>query len=343
MVNWRIKLIPESIRLGQGLHRLQIQTTSPQDSCSRLALQQERYIASPFAMFRKVRNLASEILYHLWTLILFTKSDIKTTVIPITSLAVASAPLADVSHLPHVIFWIWLHVLQFDTSNQTLEPKEDEYNKKDRPLPARRISLRNALILRWVSVPMCWALSACYSIETVYASVALCILTYAYNEMGLAAGHWFGRNVVNALGFLSFEVGACLVSGTNRRTLDGISTASVVCSAGILATTIQAQDFKDIEGDRLVGRRTLPIVAPTIARRTLMLGLLAWSVGLSTFWGLSIASALSFSVLAFSVGVRYLVYDNKRADQRSFYLYNVWLSVAHALPAYYRFNAMASI
>lgn len=111
------------------------------------------------------------------------------------------------------MFWVWFHVLQFDVSNQTLDPEEDKHNKKDRPLPAKRITWENALILRWVLVPACWALSACYSLETVYASMALCLLTYIYDEMGFAAGHWLGRNFVNALGFMSFEVGACLIAG----------------------------------------------------------------------------------------------------------------------------------
>ena len=87
------------------------------------------------------------------------------------------------------------------------------HNKKDRPLPAGRISLKNALIVRWLLVPACFALSACYSLETVYASMALCLLTYIYDEMGFAKGHWFSRNFVNALGFMSFEVGACLIAG----------------------------------------------------------------------------------------------------------------------------------
>lgn len=104
-------------------------------------------------------------------------------------------------------------MLQFDVSNQTLKPEEDEFNKKDRPLPAKRITWKNALILRWLLVPACWALSACYSKETVYASMALCLLTYVYDEMGASAGHWITRNVVNALGFMSFETGACLIAG----------------------------------------------------------------------------------------------------------------------------------
>ncbi|KAL5534703.1 hypothetical protein ACEPAG_1167 [Sanghuangporus baumii] len=286
-------------------------------------------------------TLPSELCYHLWTLFLFTKSDIKTTVIPITSLAAASAPLASLDRLPHVIFWIWFHVLQFDVSNQTLKPEEDEYNKRDRPLPSKRITWRNAITLRWALVPACWILSAFYSIETVYASITLCILTFIYDELGASAGHWFLRNFVNALGFMSFEVGACLVASEDRHVLDNISVISVLCSAGIFATTIQAQDFKDTEGDRLVGRKTLPIVAPSVARPTLMLALLAWTSALSSLWGLAAVPAFVFHFLALSVGGRFMVLKSIKADQRSFYLYNVWLSVAHALPAYFRFIASA--
>lgn len=138
---------------------------------------------------------------------------------------------------------------------------------------------------------------------------------------------------------------------------------SVLASAGMIASTIQAQDFKDAEGDRLVGRKTLPIVAPTVARPTLMLALMLWSVVLSALWGLSTLSALAFNLLAFVVGMRFVTLDSVKADQRSFYLYNVgvcsallrnsaclisalsqvWFSAAHAMPAYFRLVAQTPV
>lgn len=42
----------------------------------------------------------------------------------------------------------------------------------------------------------------------------LSLLAWVYNEAGVAAGHWIGRNVVNAMGLSTFEVGACLIAGT---------------------------------------------------------------------------------------------------------------------------------
>ena len=111
--------------------------------------------------------------------------------------------------------------------------------------------------------------------------------------------------------------------GSNRHALDNVGVMSVLASVGIFATTIQAQDFKDTDGDRLVGRKTLPIVAPYTARPTLMLALMLWSVGLSALWGLSIYAALAFNILSFTVGMRYVSLDSVKDDQRSFYLYNV--------------------
>ena len=109
---------------------------------------------------------------------------------------------------------MWFHVLQFDVSNQTMDPDEDEQNKKDRPLPAKRMTLNQALRFRWALVPACWMLSAAYSTQAALSSVALVALTVIYNELAAHRRHWAIRNVVNALGFASFEFGATLVAGT---------------------------------------------------------------------------------------------------------------------------------
>ncbi|KAJ7902542.1 UbiA prenyltransferase family [Mycena olivaceomarginata] len=277
-----------------------------------------------------------QIVHSLYTLFLFTKSDIKTTVIPITCLAAASAPLSSIYRLPDVVFWIWLHLLQFDVANQILNPKEDALNKQDRPLPSNRISLSQAFIFRWLLIPVCGALSLCYSVQTLYASITLLMLTIIYNEWEAHSRHWFIRNIVNAAGFASFEVGATFVAGYNRHRLDEVAILSIAISAGIFATTIHAQDFKDIEGDRAIGRRTIPIVLPSIARYTILVALTLWSIGLAGVWKLGIFEATAFISLGFLVGGRYIFCQSTVDDQISFYWYNVWLSAAHALPGYYR-------
>ena len=120
-----------------------------------------------------------------------------------------------------------------------------------------------------------------------------------------------------------FHILTLLQSGGNYHELNPIAFMSVCASAGIFLTTIQAQDFKDTEGDKLIGRRTLPIVAPTFARPTLMLALMAWSIGLSVFWNTSVAVSVVFNALALLVGARYVALKSIPEDQVSFYLYNV--------------------
>lgn len=81
-----------------------------------------------------LRHAFAQVPNLIFTLFLFTKSDIKTTVLPVVSLpvvliiasilfslqtffAVAASPRLDVYHVHHVVFWTWFHLLQFDASN----------------------------------------------------------------------------------------------------------------------------------------------------------------------------------------------------------------------------------
>lgn len=126
--------------------------------------------------------------------------------------SLVAAPLAEPGRIPHVVLWIWLHLLQFDVSNQTVRPEEDARNKADRPLPSGRLTLRQALILRWLLVPACLALSSFYSPALVGVSTLLVSLTVVYNEL-YAGAYWTTRNVVNGLGLGTFELGGTLVAG----------------------------------------------------------------------------------------------------------------------------------
>ena len=163
---------------------------------------------------------------------LFTKSDIKTTLIPIvcvrmhyesinliwslhkTCFAVATAKELQLTNIPHSMLWVWIHLLQCDISNQILSPEEDQKNKNDRPLPAGRLTLRHARILRWTLVPICMLYSLCYSMESFSVSVVFSMFTCIYNEMGLNSGHWIIRNILVACGLSSLATGATLIAST---------------------------------------------------------------------------------------------------------------------------------
>lgn len=124
----------------------------------------------------------------------------------------SSGPIYHPTRLPHIVLWIWIHLLQFDISNQTQSPEEDALNKAYRPLPSKRVSLEAAIAVRWALVPACLIISALYSRAVLLSSFALISLTVVYNELAFHARHWLVRNMVNAAGFASFELGATLIA-----------------------------------------------------------------------------------------------------------------------------------
>ncbi|THH28542.1 hypothetical protein EUX98_g5644 [Antrodiella citrinella] len=270
----------------------------------------------------KISSTVSQLLFHAETLHLFVKSDYKTTVVPITLFAIAAAPDLQLAHTHHTLAWVWIHILQFDVSNQIVGVEEDRQNKADRPIPAGRISMEEATVLRWVLVPICLLYSLSYGIETLWASIFLSMLTVFYNELGAHAGVWVLRNCTNALGYASFEMGATLIA-SGRQKLDTTALLSIIISAGILATTYQAQDMKDIHGDRAIGRHTLPIVLPKVARPSILIGLAVWSLGLAVLWKLDVITALLFMSIGLFTGCRFFLRKSIPDDQISFYWYNV--------------------
>ena len=108
---------------------------------------------------------------------------------------------------------------------------------------------------------------------------------------------------------------------------------SVGFSTGILLTTAHAQDFKDIIGDELAGRRTFPIEYPT-ASRIAMFTTVFWSVLLTVVRQLSISVAVIFNFVGLAVALRFWGKRQIKADEKSYYLYCVRISRSLLSPSY---------
>lgn len=137
--------------------------------------------------------------------------------------------------------------------------------------------------------------------------------------------------------------------------LEPDALVAVLLSIAMFATTLQAQDFKDQEGDRSIGRRTLPIAHPSPARVSMFVGLPMWSICLTRVWGMDAFCSVAFIFYSGLVGFRFMVYKTTQADRLSCKLYSVshtlircnfgltkyspqlWFSVAHLLPGYWRY------
>jgi 4-hydroxybenzoate polyprenyltransferase len=177
-----------------------------------------------------------------------------------------------------------------------------------------------------------------FGARVVMASAALTIVEIVHDDLYLG-GRPILRNLCNVGGYCTFELGATLVLSPTR-TLDKTAVIALVCSTLIIFTTIQAQDFADVEGDKISGRRTIPIIAPEGSRISILAALMLWSWVLAALWGLGPVSGAIFFIMGCFVGARYFKFRDAKADKLSYLLYNVWLVAAHVLPANARVQAL---
>jgi len=120
---------------------------------------------------------AGSLRYHIYSIWLFTYSDIKTIIIPKTTFGTLSAlaapsfgfnpiyttsPLGVGMRLPLTIFWVWINLLPFAIDNQRHSGSiaEDMINKPWRVMPSRRMTPTQAkrlmLCLYAVAAFMSW-------------------------------------------------------------------------------------------------------------------------------------------------------------------------------------------
>lgn len=111
-------------------------------------------------------------------------------------------------------------------------------------------------------------------------------------------------------------------AGASRR-LDATAATAVAASALVILSTIHTQDFADVAGDAELGRRTLPLRFPALARWITLAALPAWSALLARFWALGPACAAVFVCLGAATAAGFFCWRGERADRRSFGMYTV--------------------
>ncbi|KAG1736677.1 UbiA prenyltransferase family-domain-containing protein [Suillus paluster] len=278
-------------------------------------------------------------LRHLQTAWLFTKSDFKTIILPVMMFTNVVSPRHNPLALSCSLSWLWLHLFQGNVSNQSYSAHEDLLNKPWRPVPSGRISVKNSRALRWGLMVFCLGFSSLFNFNVLITSAVFTILVIVHDDFGLS-GHPIGKNLLNVGAYVSFELGSTLVL-SDEPSLDRTSITALCCSGLVILMTIHVQDFADVNGDRMLGRRTLPIVAPEGSRIYILCVLPLISFALASFWNLGPLCSILFISMGIVVGLRCYLVRDEIGDQSNYWLYNIWLMGAHLLPANARFSALA--
>ncbi|KAL6720839.1 hypothetical protein ACLMJK_002764 [Lecanora helva] len=158
-------------------------------------------------------------------------------------------------------------------------------------------------------------------------------LTWIYNDLKGGDEDWLVRNIVIALAFFLYNLGSLKVaSGVASHPEEALGIAAYGWTAlisAIILSTMQIQDLKDQDGDRARGRQTAPLIlGELIARRTIAVFIIFWSLVCSMIWGNWILP----SVAGFYVAYRVTWQQGKSNDRQSWKLWCMWTAVLYLLP-----------
>ncbi|EAW07820.1 UbiA family prenyltransferase [Aspergillus clavatus NRRL 1] len=299
-----------------------------------------------------LRTVASS-LYTVW---LFTANDLQTIIAPSAIFGITNALAALIAgstenstqylyiiqQIPTTICWVWINLLPLTINNQRSPSSiaEDAINKPWRALPSKRLSSAQAkrLMLGFYAVALAYS---CFYSGGCRQSIGLIFLGTWYNSYGAGDRNFVVRNIINALGYLCFNSGAVEVAlGPKLATLEDKRSLQLWCLVvtGIVLTTMQVQDMGDQEGDAKRGRLTLPLaIGDETARWSIALPMPVWGILCPLLAGVGFGMTAVSCVLAVAVAVRLFLWKDAASDQRTFLVWNCWMSVVYMMPLLRRY------
>ena len=284
--------------------------------------------------------------FHIRSIWLFTFSDLKTIIGPKTVFGVMnalSAPAFDLDAAPEamclfrraplVTLWTWINLLPFaiDNQRQPAAIAEDCLNKAWRPMPSNRLTQKQARLIMFTIYPIA-GLASWYA-GGVRQCMALMVLGYWYNDCGGADTSCVIRNLINACGFVCYSSGAMEVAlGYPLPWQPRLAQWFFIIGA-VVFSTVQTQDFYDQAGDKIRGRKTVPLVAgDTPARWMTVIAMGLWCIICPLYWNLHYSIGIIFTSLGSLIILRCLTKRSVSDDKKTFRVWNVWVVFMYLLP-----------
>lgn len=298
------------------------------------------------------REITSSLLHHIHTIYLFSRNDIKIAIgvgwlFGALNASIAStfftmgggpdnkSPLQILQSTPAMLLWSWSHLFLFNLHNQRHASSiaEDAINKPWRPLPARRLSPRQATRIMYCMYPIVALVSlGLGGLVPSVIEVGLCLW---YNE-AKGSSNAFLKNVLNALGLACFFAGPLeVVTGHSVFCGDMKAATWLLIIACAIMSTSHAQDFRDMEGDRAARRVTLPLlIGDTNARLLLAFGIVFWTAVASWFWEVGLLGSLAAWMAGAAVVFNLFLDKTHAGDARSWKMFPCWLLGLFLLPVH---------
>jgi chlorophyll synthase len=199
---------------------------------------------------------------RLWDVIALTKSYFSIT--SVTLLTVATSLLAGLRSLETLLMLVGFFILltaALNSYNNLMDARADAITKKGFPIPAGMVSMRLAAIVATSLYAAALALLTALSLANQVAGLVLgldVILSYLYSAPHVRLKRIpvvKGAILVSHSLLFPFSAASIIAGGSP---LDNADRLAILFIMGMAGHTLQ--DFGDIEGDKLLGDNTLPII-----------------------------------------------------------------------------------
>lgn len=143
----------------------------------------------------------------------------------------------------------------------------------------------------------------------------------------------FIREILISIGYAMFNSGSLKIALGSQASVsrNGIICTSII--SAVILTTMQIQDLKDKEGDKLRGRKTIVLhFGDRVSRSSVAFFVLFWSCICARFWCLSALASATLSLSGGWVSMRVWTKRGRKEDRRNWQLWCLWLVCLYALP-----------
>ncbi|MEH2271268.1 MAG: UbiA family prenyltransferase [Nostoc sp.] len=263
---------------------------------------------------------------------LFIRRDITMSIVPgllFTITALVNYPPTSLAHgisiLAGSLIYFWLCITSFCISNQITDIEEDKINKPDRPLVQGIISDGGAQIRGYIFMMLFTAVA--WWLGVIEWAILWQFSFIAHNNFG-GAKHWMTKNVFSGFGIMS-EMGAAWQIVAPISPVVWLWLV-ILCSACIIL--ISVQDFRDIPGDKAIGRNTFPLVfGEDLSRILVSICFLAYPLLIHLCLMMPAGNTLvvmlwdiALFLLSCIIAIRLLVLRSYAADHKTYLLFTAW-------------------
>lgn len=281
----------------------------------------------------------SKLPYHVYTLYLFSCDNVKdiicmgllfgmfnASIAPLFAMGPALGLGQIIQAMPWMLLWSWSNLFLFNLHNQRHSHAiaEDALNKPWRPLPAGRLTARQATKIMYCMYAVIITLGITVSALSPYLLEA--VLCLWYNEWGSAADPVL-KNILNGLSFACFFTGPFKVA-TRHSVFSGDGKAAIWLAilSGAITMCSYLQDFRDMDGDKATGRKTVPFVIGDMEARVLcVLGVSVLNSVACWFWGVGWRESAIAWIAGTLIALRILLDRSRQGDRFTWKLFPFWI------------------